>query len=140
MRASLLDNALYPNVQPATLTTSTATGNVPIPVAGAESVLHVALLGTITAGTVKLKVLESNTLAAGYAAISGLTETATAGDDSKILAVEISRPQKKYHKIQVVTSNVAVLESGLSLVAGAAHRPVTQSTTYVATTENILDS
>lgn len=102
---------------------------------GLDSVTFLVALGTTGNGSVKLQqnhLNDSNT----FADLAGTSVTLDANSASKLVAIEVVRPQERYLRAAVVraaNSNSAI-DGIVALQTGADVEPVTQSTTVLAAT------
>ncbi len=102
---------------------------------GLDSVTFLVALGATGNGSVKLQqnhLNDSNT----FADLAGTSVTLDANSASKLVAIEVVRPQERYLRAAVVraaNSNSAI-DGIVALQTGADVEPVTQSTTVLAAT------
>ena len=120
-------------------TTDTITSDA-VEVAGAQSVLCIVDLGTITAnGTATLQVTECDTSNGSYTDITGATAAAADDDDDTYLAVEVVKPKQRYIKIDCDRATANVVLGGMyAIVSKRKQAPITQGATAAAAPAVVL--
>lgn len=106
---------------------------------GFKGLTLVVAMGAITTGavtTLKAQQSSDDGSADAYSDIEGTSVTIADTDDNKLILLEINEPQKRYVK-PIITRGTqnAVVDGVFGIQTGAKLEPVTQSTTYVASTE-----
>lgn len=102
-----------------------------VEVDGAESVLCLVCVGTVTAtGTIAIQVTGCDTSGGSYTNITGATAAGTDADDDVVFAIEVVRPKLKYLKIAVTraTANV-VIDTMVCVIQKNKNAPITQGAT-----------
>lgn len=113
--------------------TSVITGSA-VDMQGFDGVVFVALFGTLTSGQVTTLGAGDSATTSGFVAITGAVTAALAdADGTKMLVLDIFRPQKRYITAIVnrATQN-AVIDGVLACQYAAKKQPTTQDTTVSA--------
>ena len=114
--------------------TTTLTPGTSLDMQGFESVLFIALFGTITDGTPDLQPRQDTAVGMGTATNIGAAVSMLDADDNKVGLVEAIHPTKRYVDCQIVRggSTGCVFDGLIAVQFGAKESPVTQDATVGA--------
>ncbi len=135
---NFLKNNKLAVVQVAAAAAQTALTSDAVDMAGFDAVTFAALLGDVTTGSVlTLTVEHSDASGSGFVATT-LSATFTAGAtdaDSKILAVELHKPTKRYARAVLTRTTANAVVGGIIAIQSAPSKaPVSQDATVIAST------
>lgn len=125
---------------------TTAVDSNILDMAGFDGVMFVALLGTVTSGSVLTLVTQQNTAnsTSGMATITGASAgvTDTAGEKSNgALIVDVYRPLQRYVRAELTrTTANAVVDGILAIQYAAGHKPTTQDVTTILASTFVVGS
>lgn len=130
----LLNSCKFVPAAPQTAAGTSVVTGATIDCIDAQSVLFIAILGTVTAtGTGVAKIQHGDVSdASDMADISGLSVSWTATDDDDNLLLEHTKITKRYHRIVLTPATAnSVIGGAVAVLHGMRKQPITQAATSI---------
>lgn len=139
-----MDNGIFENCMITKVMNAVAAGQTDqttdeIDMAGYDWLIWIASIGAITSGAATTMVAKAASTSGGsLTALTGGTVTIADDQDNKLCIIEVLNPQTRYHKAVITRATQDSVINCVIAIYGRGPKPVTQGSTVMAVSKQII--